>query len=140
MKKPIALLLLLVVSLAAFAPACVAPRTEGIALFQPAQLAWPDVKSDLEAGYADGVSEGTLTTSAADALRAESPKMEAALEERSADKLRLVPWRTMHPWAERGIDAKLSRGEIGPNVAESFREHLRNFDAIMERLRGVTTR
>ena len=58
---------------------CVGPRVDVPALFGPGQLAWPDVRSDLEAGLDDGTSEGDLTIPAADALRAEADKLEAAL-------------------------------------------------------------
>ncbi len=136
--KNLIVILALALCAGMFLDSCIAPRVERIALFEPAQLAWPDVKSDLEAGYADGMSEGALVFSAATALRAESVKLEDALRTKSRDDLRLVPWPTMKPWAERGIAAQLNAGEIGPGVAQTFTEHLSNFNDIMNRLRGTT--
>ena len=112
-------------------------RADSLALFEPAQLAWSEVEGDLEAGYSDGESEGDLTFEDATALRTNNDELEAALEAKDRDALRLVPWPTMFPWALRGIDAQLAEGQIGPGVAESFRVHDGKFDEIMQRLRGT---
>lgn len=112
-------------------------KADDLALFEPAQLAWSEVESDLEAGYSDGENAGDLTLEAATAFRANSDELEIALETKDRDALRLVPWPSMYPWALRGIDAQLAEGQIGPGVAESFRVHDEKFDEIMTRLRGT---
>lgn len=136
MKNALLLATLAVACLLPLSSSCVAPRVEKVALFEPAQLAWPEVETDYLRGIDDGVSEGDLVATAADALRAEAPKMETALEEKNTDKLRLVPWTTMKPWVSRGIDDALADGELGPTSAESARVHLQKFDDIVSRLRG----
>lgn len=137
--KAALLLVALACALAFSFASCVGPKVDGIALFEPAQLAWPEIRADLEAGLAYGVNEGELTVPAAEALRDEAAKLEAALATTNRNTLRLVPWPTLRPWASRGIDAQLARAEIGPGVAESFQESLRNFDELMGRLRGTVT-
>lgn len=117
---------------------CLGPKVDDLALFEPAQLAWSEVKSDLEAGYSDGENAGDLTLEDADTLRGHTVELGTAIREKDRDGLRLVPWPTMYPWALRGIDAQLAEGQIGPGVAESFRVHDGKFDEIMQRLRGTT--
>lgn len=112
---------------------------DDLVIFEPAQLAWSDIRDDLDRGFADGENEGTLDADAAAGLRAARDNLEAAIRDKDRDALRMVPWHTLKPWAERGIDAQLSAEIVGPGVAESFHEHLRNFDLTMQRLRGTTT-
>lgn len=112
-------------------------KVDALALFEPAQLAWPEVKSDIEAGYVAGEASGELRAGAAVTMRAESERLETALKEKDRAGIRVVPWPAMYLWAVRGIDAQLDRGEIGPGVADTFREHDANFDLIMQRLRGI---
>lgn len=113
------------------------PTVDELALFEPAQLAWPDVWGDLEEGYTDGEAAGDLTAEAAGVLRAASVDMGKALNAKSVDDLRAVPWNTMEPWAYRGIDARLAREEIGPGVADSFRVNVGQFSRAVHRLVGV---
>lgn len=117
--------------------ACIGPRAKGPALFPPAALAWPAVESDYQRGVADGVADGDLAALAAEDLLHKGEALGAALEVRSVEQLRLVPWATtMSPWATRGIADKLEDGEIGPGVADSLREQLVNFTETINRLQG----
>lgn len=115
---------------------CIGPKVDRAALFTPARDAWPDVRSDLELGLEDGREDGELSQEAAGVLRAQADDLGKALEATDRSALRKVPWPALRPWSSRGIDVRLERGEIGPGVATSFREHLANFDQILQRLRG----
>ncbi len=120
-----------------FFSSCAAERVEGIALFEPAQLTWPAVENDLHRGLEDAAEDGDLTEAAADSLRSEGAKLERALAEQSREGVRKVAWLSMEPFADRGIDDKLGDGEIGPGVAQSLREQLRNFTATITRLQEI---
>lgn len=133
--------LLLVVALcacSAFAfQSCLGPKVDSFALFKPVQITWPAVEDDLHRGIDDGVEDGELTVTAADSLRAHGDSMEAALQDKNRDALRLVPWGTLEPWADRGIADKEADGDIGSGVAVSLREQLANFTTIITKLQGL---
>lgn len=116
---------------------CVSQRTDELALFEPLRVAWPDVRFDLEAGFADGVADGELLPAGLDDLRADVDRLGAALEASDRAELRAAPWLELRPWAVRGVESRLQAGEIGPGVAQSAHEHLSNFDAAVQRLRGA---
>jgi hypothetical protein len=140
MKHPLlALPLVLALCALPFLIACpsLGGKIDDVALFKPAQISWSAVENDLLRGIDDGESEGDLTTAAADDLRSDADDMEDALREKDRDALRLVPWGELEPWADRGIDDKISDGEIGTGVAASLREQLRNFTTIIDKLRGL---
>ena len=133
MQKILILFSVLALAVCAFIPvACVASRIEDPALFAPAQLAWPAVRSDYDRGVAAAAdaNDSVLLSS----LKKNSDDMTAALDSSDVDALRLVPWSTMHPWCSTGIAAKLSDGEIGPGVADSLIEQLTNFTITITRL------
>ncbi len=132
--------LLCVVFLSTACPSTRLTDEAELALFTPAQLAWPQVKSELEGGYVAAVADGSLSTSAADAFRSESERLQVALDEKSKSDLATVPWPAMKPYAARGIDELVASGEIGPGVADSLRVHLGKFDETILRIQGATTR
>lgn len=139
MKHLFALPLVLAICALPFLVACpsLGSKVDDVALFKPAQIAWSAVENDLLRGIDDGVSEGDLTTEAADDLRSDADDMEDALRAKDRDALRLVPWGELEPWAERGIDDKVIDGEIGVGVAGSLLEQLRNFTTVIDKLRGL---
>jgi len=124
----------LAIVLSAVPTSCTAGRVKPQVLFPPAQLTWPAIEEDLHRGIDDGVDDGDLTTESSDALRAEGTRLGFALTGRDLEGVRTIPWNALEPWAERGIDDKLSDGEIGPGVATSLREQLSNFTETIERL------
>jgi hypothetical protein len=127
--------LLIAVGLGMWAcPACTATKARPAALFPPAQLAWPAVAEDLARGIADGVEDEDIQQPAADALTLQSTVLGEALETKNQDKLRTVNWEELRPWASRGIDDKLDDHEIGPGVANSLREQLKNFTSTILQL------
>lgn len=105
------------------------------ALFETAQLGWPEIRSDMVIGVADGLSEGDLVSASVSSLEDGMGAMDTALKQKDLDALRLVPWSSMKPWPERGIDVQMHGGQIGAGVAESFRENLKQFDLVIRRLR-----
>jgi hypothetical protein len=134
-------LLLIVVALCAcsafVAQSCLGPKVDDLALFKPAQLTWPAVENDLLRGIEDGVEDGDLTVAGAETLHIHGDSMEAALRDKDRDALRLVPWGTLEPWADRGIVDKEADGEIGSGVAASLREQLANFTTVITKLQGL---
>jgi len=129
------LCVLLVLLVLPMQQACLSSSASKLALFDPAQLAWPNVRDDIEVGIVDGLADGDIGGVDAVVIRDRSSRFQGALRSKDRDALRLIHWSTLKPWAERGINAQLESETIGPGVAESFREHLRNFDEIIEKLR-----
>ena len=131
--------LLLALACAAFLPlssSCIGRKVDDLALFSPAALTWPAVEQDFERGLADGVEDGDLVADSAAILRMEGHALEEALDNRDRDALRGVPWPAMEEWASRGIQDKLSDGEIGEGVAMSLRGQLQDFSTTLNRLRA----
>lgn len=115
---------------------CLTPKVDQLALFEPAQLAWSSVAQDVEFGLVDGLEHGDLEPTGADSLRVWLIDVGLAIKTKNRDDLRMSSWPLLKPWATRGIQAQADAGSIGPGVADSFREHLSNFDQIMTKLRG----
>lgn len=117
---------------------CVSSRARLGAQFPAASLAWPGVQGDYLRGLDDGVGDGELDVAEAANLRNLGAQLGAALDQKSTDELRLVPWsRIMRPWADRGIQDKLDDVEIGPTVAEALRDRVVNFTATIESLQRI---
>lgn len=116
---------------------CVGPRYKPSALFPGAELSWPAVEEDIDRGIADAQEDGELTQTAADNWRFEANKLELGLKSRNLEMVRLAPWDGLEPLANRGIDDKLSDAEIGPGVAVSLREQLRNFSETITQLKLI---
>lgn len=116
--------------------ACIGPAADDFALFGPAANAWPAVEEDYLRGIDDGVADADLSSDAADVLRLRGDELGDALAEKDRHAVRVVPWTSMEPWAERGIADKVDDGEVGPGVAVSLLEQLRLFGVAIGRLQG----
>lgn len=106
--------------------ACAGARARNDALLPAMALAWPGIASDVQVAV-----DGGLVPSLEEALRvrAASAEMTAALAAKDLSRVRRVLWPTLlHDAALQGIDLRLSRGEVGPGVADSLRERVKNFD------------
>lgn len=90
-------------------------------------LALPGLRSDVDWGLAQ----------LGDAERASALAVADRFFGAAADPDRLgeaeALWPAVRGWAITGIDAKLAAGAVGPNVAESLRERVRNVDRAMSR-------
>lgn len=120
-----------------FVQSCFGPRVKPAAVFPPAALAWPAVDEDVQRGIADAVEDGDLTQDAANALNTQALRIGTALTERDLETIRVAPWSSLEPWAERGIADKVDDGEIGPGVALSLREQLAKFTEAILILKGT---
>lgn len=120
-----------------FAPSCLGPRSKTLALFPAAELAWPAVSEDLHRGVEDGVADGDLVEGVAEKLLNEGDELAKALHAKDIEGVRAVPWTSLQPWVTRGIEDKLSDGEIGPGVAVSLREQLSNFTTTISTIQGM---
>jgi hypothetical protein len=118
-------------------PSCISQRTDPVALFGPAAVAWPGVADDYARGIDDGVEDGDITPTDASELQADGIRMKFALDTKSREQIMAVPWDTMEPWADRGIDDKLEDQDIGPGVAASLRERVDNFTKTVNRIKGL---
>ena len=108
------------------------------ALLPSLQLAWPAVEDDIQRGVLDGVEDGDLSKSKSEALLASANRLEASLSEdlNQARSVTAFEWPIVHPWASRGVIDRLDDGQIGPGVAESFDERIKNFDEGVRKLQA----
>jgi len=139
----IAIALVLFATMFAGSSSCVASKEKSdqvkqAAQFPAAMLAWPGVRGDYDRGLADGVTKGDLTPLAHDKLIATADQMSVAINAKDPSALRAIPWTLiMRPWADRGVNVKLSDGTIGPTVAAELLERVANFTATIESLQGT---
>lgn len=113
---------------------CAGRRSQESALLPPVRDAWPSVRVDFDHGVEVGVAAGTLTPPAASDLTRTADLLGDALSAGDLVGVRLTPWQPLEDWTEEGIADKLRAGLIGPGVAESLRERLRNFAEALSRL------
>jgi len=99
------------------------------ALTPAMRIAYVSISVDVERGISASLELGVMTVTTAGSLRAESTKLADALAGTNRYAVIAIDWPGLRLMALRGIDDRLSTGELGPNGAESFRERIRNFDA-----------
>lgn len=132
--KNFLLVLALAVSLTSCLTGSKVARDEG--LMPAAQLAWGNdnygVRSDTLRGIADALEDGDLVDSGA--LLGFVEQMGDALELGDRAALRTVPWLTLSPYADRGIDDRVDDGEMVEQAAVFLRRRLENFDLAIETL------
>lgn len=116
---------------------CFSPRVDPIALWGPADMAWPAVERDYERGIQDGVEDHELSAASAGVLLQDGATLGKVIDTKDREALMAVPWDAMSHWANRGIQDKLEDGEVGPGVAASLREQLVNFTETIHRLQGL---
>lgn len=127
MTRPILITLLLAAALGGCAGTA---AREHVAL-PAARTAYESVINDVERGIADGLADGELNQTQADALNAQAQQLRIALAfndlDEAAPAIVAAAWPVLKPWAERGVADRLEDGEIGPGVAASFTERINNF-------------
>lgn len=117
---------------------CFGPKAKVSAQFPALQLAWPGVNDDYLMGIADGVTLERITETLAERLRVEGGRLEAAIDCRDLEALRLIPWAiTMEPWASHGIAVKQQMNEIGPIGAGELALRLEQFTKTIKSLQGI---
>lgn len=109
-------------------------------LFEPAELAWPQVAEDVVRGIDAVFADGELTPEQAGDITAKIVAMAAALAAHDRHATREVAWTQLRFWADRGVDAMLEAGEIGPGVAGKHTQHLDEFGRLYLRLTALTPR
>lgn len=109
---------------------CFAARARDHILMPAVQLASDGVFEDAQAGVEDVVMDGEMTEVDAAAFMAEMAGLRIAIElaDRQAMADMIGTWEEMFPLVQRGINAQLSSGMIGPNGALSKLERLANYD------------
>jgi hypothetical protein len=99
-------------------------------------MAWPAVMEDLDRGIADGEEDGDLMPTGAAGLRGQRDALTAAIDAKDKAAVAAVPFKAaLYPWCERGIQARLDAGEIGPGVQASLTEQLVQFDRALDNLK-----
>lgn len=109
---------------------CFAARARDHILMPAVQLASEGIFEDAQAGVEDAVIDEDMTEAEAGAVMAEMAGLRFAIVEadRQAMADMIGTWEEMFPLVERGINAQLESGMIGPNGALSKLERLANYD------------
>lgn len=115
--------------------ACAGTQVRDKVLEPAAGMAWDGIRDEISRGIADGIEDGDIGSAAADALRGEIALIDLAFDQDNTDSLADAKWLMLRPWAERGIDDKVEDGDIGPGVAQSFKERLVQFTKALEKLK-----
>lgn len=115
---------------------CVSDKTIDLALFVPAAAAWPQVESEYLRGIEDGEADGVLAEIKANELRTYGWTLATAMDEKNRGLLLSVEWEAMEPWAARGIEDALNKGDIGAGVKVSLVEQLAKFTETIYALQG----
>lgn len=115
---------------------CSSTRVSTETNLRTAKMAWPAVRIDLEVGLDAALESGGLTIESRDSLQGEVALISGALNAGHNDKVAFAFWPTLRPYALMGIDAQLNNEppEISEGVAESLREQVKQFTAVMLKL------
>lgn len=116
---------------------CVSKKAVPQALFPAAQLTWPDVEKDYLRGLQDGLEDGVLEAASKAQYELDGARLGVALKERDVFGVKTVPWGTMAPWVERGIQDQIQDQDISIGVAESLREQLKNFTTVITKIQNI---
>lgn len=103
---------------------CAGAQAQQRVLGPAAAEAWRSVRLDVEKGLAEGVSTGELSEGAL--VFEVLVRFDTSVEVKAPDP---TSWTVLHPWALRGIDARVREGTLGALGAGSLRERLRLFTA-----------
>lgn len=83
------------------------------------------VRSDTIRGIADAVEDGDLAS--ADGMLGLVAQMQAVVDTRDRSSLATVPWPTLEPYAERGIQDRIDDGEMVAQTAVFLTRRLERF-------------
>ena len=119
MAKSVALILALMVI-----GGCAGTKARDEVLMPTMSLAWPGIAVDVEYG-----AQEMEDAAEAQAVRAEAIAIGEALGRGDRPALLTLDWNGVQGAALRGIQARITSGEIGHGVAQSLVERIRNFDA-----------
>jgi len=104
--------------------ACAGVRARESVLLPAMRAAWEGISADVGAGIVDLAASGTPAST--ESLRA-AADVARALQAGDVAQVAAARWDIVEPIAQRGIDARLAKHEIGPGVAASLRERVRKF-------------
>lgn len=93
--------------------------------------AWPGVKADAERGIAVVYSAGPAPIEVMLPLS----RLDRAIFDGNRALVNLTDWLQTMPFTEQGISDRLTKGEIGPNVANSLRKRVQTFDEAIRKLK-----
>ena len=93
-------------------------------LFPAVKLAWTGVKADVDRG----LSVTQMTEGAALSFSLAETKLDTAIQGDDRTKVSVDDWNLLQPFAWQGVDDRLAKNEVGPNVAESLRERIVQFN------------
>lgn len=132
-RKILAAFIAIILSAFAFAsaPGCVGEQSRQTVGVPALVLAHEGVAKDAQAGIATlpaNEQAGAVATLAA---------FTAAIQSKDTAVIRtdaVVRWPHVKAWAEAGITDRKTRGLIGPGVAESLRERVKQFDLTLAKV------
>lgn len=106
---------------------------EGV-LLPAMRSSWYGIRQDVLRGVQDATVSGENAPAAHAERQAED--MTRAIDLGEIDVISAVDWLALKAMASRGIEARLTAGEIGPNVAATYEERLTQFERSLATLKG----
>lgn len=108
---------------------CLAVKARENALLPAMRTAWVGVRGNIELGIQDAhLDDPSAPLAAVGAL-------DSALTAGDELRLSVAPWELLEPYGQRGIDSKLTRGDVTEPVATSLRERLRQFGRALSKFK-----
>lgn len=108
---------------------CLAIKARENATLPSLRLAWPAVRSDIELGVEDAQLPDPVPM--IDAIA----DLQKGLDLGDITRITSAPWSAMEPYAQRGVDVRIRKGELDPEPAESFRASIRKFGEALAKMR-----
>ena len=117
--------------------ACAGTRARDDVLEPAMRGAWSGISEEVERGAVDARTTGAIDDAGLSRARTQARAIGTALGDtaiaRPQVQVALAPWKLqLRPLADRGINAQVAAGEIGPGVAGSKRERLSQFSTAVD--------
>jgi hypothetical protein len=129
--------ILITIALFLLCSACVGTRIRENVLIPSVQLAWPNVRADIEYGLMDAVYKEQITSE--DSAFTTLQQMDDAVTNGIYEDIIVVPYYILEPYGEQGIQAKIDTGELVPETARFLFDRLKNFRKALDTLKKSTS-
>lgn len=110
-----------------FSTSCAGTAARSNALMPAIQQAWPGVKQDVDNGVAAVADQ--LDDATKQSIADSEGRLDAGIKSGDRSKVSRDDWGNIRMFVGVGLGDQVSKGLLGPDVAESLMERTRQFDA-----------